>query len=358
MPLVGGRREIVVAGLGAALGLFGTELLSRHWLGEANPWFIVPMGASAVLLFAVPASPLAQPWSIIGGNLISALIGVSCYLLLGQTGLAAGLAVGLAIAAMFVTRCLHPPGGAVALTAVIGGPAVHGLGYGFALWPVAVNSLLLLTLALLVNNLSRRRYPHQPPPAPHPHRTQDLQPSARLGYTREDLDAALADYGELLDIGREDLAEILTQAELHANQRRWKSVRCQDIMSRDVIHVGPDELIEQAWQRLARHKVKALPVTMPDGELVGIVSIHDFFIDRDAPDVDRMPTLRQAQRVAQIMTRQVRMARPEQSIVELVGLFSDGGLHHMPVVDAQRRVVGMITQSDLVATLFKTSAPA
>ena len=116
--------------------------------------------ASAVLLFAVPASPLAQPWSIMGGNTVSALVGVSCALLLGPTGLAAGLAGVLAIAFMFSLRCLHPPGGAVAMTAVLGGSAVTHLGYQFAFWPVALNSALMLLAALLFNRLARRRYPH------------------------------------------------------------------------------------------------------------------------------------------------------------------------------------------------------
>ncbi|VEA74072.1 HPP family [Serratia rubidaea] len=90
-------------------------------LGSVNLWFVAPMGASAVLLFAVPASPLAQPWSIVGGNLVAALIGVSCGKLIGDPGLACGVAACLAIGVMFKLRCLHPPSGAVALTAILGG---------------------------------------------------------------------------------------------------------------------------------------------------------------------------------------------------------------------------------------------
>ena len=116
--------------LGALIGLFCTEWVGRHALGGANPWFIAPMGASAVLLFAAPASPLAQPWSIMAGNLVSALIGVTCAHAIPDPGLAAAAAGSLAIAAMFTLRCLHPPSGAVALTAVLGGPAVASLGYG------------------------------------------------------------------------------------------------------------------------------------------------------------------------------------------------------------------------------------
>ena len=108
------------------------------------PLLVAPMGASAVLLFAVPASPLAQPWSIIGGNIVSATVGVACASWIADPVGAAALAVALAICAMFALRCVHPPSGAVALTAVLGGPAVHALGYRFVAEPIAIQSVTLL----------------------------------------------------------------------------------------------------------------------------------------------------------------------------------------------------------------------
>lgn len=349
-PLSVGRREMLLGCLGAGLGLCITEWLSLHTLGATDPWFLAPMGASAVLLFAVPASPLAQPWSIVGGNTVSALVGVSCALLLGHTGLAASAAGALAIAAMFALRCLHPPGGAVAVTAVMGGPAVAHLGYQFALSPVALNSGLLMLAALLFNHLTHRRHA-----APGPsHHTRDPLPSRRLGFTHDDLTRALASQGELLDVRPEDLEDILVRAQLLASQRQWGEVRCSDIMSRDVVHIGPRDSVDEAWARLAHHKIKALPVVEADGTLCGIVSLHDFFIGHSAPDPRRQPVMSTARYVEEIMTRRVRSARPEQPIGDLVGLFSDGGLHHMPVVDGAQRVVGMITQSDVVAALFRS----
>ncbi len=255
---------------------------------------------------------------------------------------------------MFALRCLHPPGGAVALTAVLGGPAISQLGYGYALWPVATNSVLLLALALLFNNLMQRRYPHQPPAQPH--RTSDRPPSARLGVSRQDLEAALASQGQLLDISADDLEQILTRAQLQASRRKWGDVLCRDIMSRDVVQVRPLDSVDEAWARLIRHKVKALPVVRLDGTLAGIVSLHDFFIGHSAPDPRKMPVMSTARYVADIMTRKVRVARPDTLMVDLVALFSDGGLHHMPVVNEKLEVVGMITQSDVVAALYKTAA--
>ena len=123
-------------------------------------YIVTSMGASAVLLFAVPHSSLGQLWNVIGGHLISAAIGVVCYQWLPSNGIAAGASVGLAIRAMYYTRCIHPPGGATALAAVIGGQNIHALGYQYILTPIAINTATILLVALLFNALfHRRRYP-------------------------------------------------------------------------------------------------------------------------------------------------------------------------------------------------------
>jgi CBS domain-containing membrane protein len=171
---------------GALFGIALAGLCSYLLLGSApdTVWLIAPMGASAVLLFAAPASPLAQPWSIMGGNMVAAVIGVTCAKLIGEPVMAAAFAVSSSIVAMFALRCLHPPGGAVALTVVLGGPAVHAMGYSFVVLPVGINSLLLLLTALFFNNATGRRYPHlvQNDYA-NKHETKDLAPTARIGIT-------------------------------------------------------------------------------------------------------------------------------------------------------------------------------
>ena len=349
-PVTVSRREIALGALGALLGLGGAAWLSQHMLAGLNPWFIAPMGASAVLLFAVPASPLAQPWSIVGGNIVAALIGVTCAMHVADVALACALAGSLAIAAMFMLRCLHPPSGAVALTAVLGGPAVRALGYSFVLWPVAIDSLLLLMAALLFNVSARRRYPHRPPAAAPAHLTRDVPPSARVGLTLQDLHAALEARGELLDVSEDDLQELFVEAEHRAWRRRFGSLRCSEIMSHDVVSVLPSTPAQEAWQRMIRHAVKALPVVDAQGRLLGIVTLHDFFVGHD---VAAGVAGRAAWLVGDIMTTDVLTAAPAQELVDLMHAFSDGGRHHLPVVDEQRRPVGMLTQSDMVAALFR-----
>lgn len=119
-------------------------------------------------------------------------------------------------------------------------------------------------------------------------------------------------------------------------------------MLRDVVTVSPAASLRDAWALLERHRVKALPVIDADGRLVGIVSLHDFFVAADHGP----PRASDAARVEEIMTREVRVARPQRPLADIVEAFSDGGLHHLPVLDTHDRVVGMITQSDMVAALF------
>lgn len=209
-------RDRLVSGLGALIGIIATGLLIRSLagVGAHMPLLIAPIGAAAVLLFAVPASPMAQPWSVFGGNIVSAIVGVAVARLGADPMVACGLAVGGAIVAMALLRCLHPPGGAVALTAVLGGPAIHASGYGFVIAPVAVGTLLLLAMAWGFHRFSGHSYPHRArhiavPPEPLPG-----------DFTREDLKRAIADYPDLLDVDFADLEEILLAAEHNADMRR------------------------------------------------------------------------------------------------------------------------------------------
>ncbi len=153
--------EQLVASLGGALSIALVIFVTGSLLGAQAAVIIVPsLGASAVLIFAAPHSPFAQPWAVLGGHLLSALVGVACWKTIPNPTLAAGLAVGLAIGIMHLARCIHPPGGATALAAVIGGDAVHTLGFGYALNPIALNSVIILVVGIAFNYaFAWRRYP-------------------------------------------------------------------------------------------------------------------------------------------------------------------------------------------------------
>jgi CBS domain-containing membrane protein len=341
-PMAVSLTERVLSCVGAVLGLLFSGWLCREALGSTSPWLIAPMGASAVLLFAAPASPLAQPWSIIGGNVLSALVGVTCAMWLGHSAWVAALAGGLAIAAMFALRCLHPPGGAVALTAVLAGADISQLGFHFALYPVAVNSFGLLLIALLFNNFLRRQYPHRPQVQVNVHKTRDPLPSSRLGFTSADLDEVLKARGELLDIARDDLEDILQQTEIHAFNRRFGEVRCADIMSKDLLTLTPDTPLQEARDRLLNHRLHAMPVVGPQQKLLGLLTLHDLLHQQVADTV-----------VSSCMRRDVTACQARWPLADLLQILSDSDVHHVPVLDDQQRLQGIISQSDMLAALYR-----
>lgn len=213
-PILAGARPLdrLVACVGAAVCLALTMVICAEIpLPVADlPLIVAPLGASAVLIFAVPASPLAQPWPVVGGNTLSALVGCAAFKAIPDPTIAAGVAVGGAILFMSLCRCLHPPGGAAALTAVIGSDAVHHAGYTFAFAPVAINSIALVALGMFFHRMSGHTYPHEPAPAT----------ATPAGFHLEDIDAALADLSDGFDISREDLDALLTKAEAHALARQ------------------------------------------------------------------------------------------------------------------------------------------
>lgn len=362
--------ERLRASIGALIGILVTGVVAGLALGSSSdlPLLIAPMGASAVLLFAVPTSPLAQPWSIIGGNTVAAMIGVTCARYIGDPMLAAALAVGLAIAVMMALRCLHPPSGAVALTAVLGGPAIHSAGFGFVIWPVLVNSVLLLLAALLFNNLTGRRYPHLAPVPANPHRTADPLPTGRLGVTQDDITAVLAQYDLVLPVATDDLEDILHRAEIRAYDRRSGGITCGQIMSRDVQSVGPTTSLREALRHLREHHIKALPVVDSDNRVIGILTQTDLLDKADwgtsvtnARAGWHLPSIKTPDRslrgkVGDIMSTPVTAARPDTHIAQIVPLMADAGLHHLPVVDDAGRLVGMVTQSDVMAAMFAVAA--
>lgn len=343
-PLLAGAtlKERLIACAGALIGIAFTGFVSGYLLGQGAhlPLIVAPIGASAVLLFAVPTSPLAQPWSIIGGNTISAAVGLFVAQFVHDPAVAIGLSVALAIAAMSFTRSLHPPGGAAALTAALGGPAVASWGLLFPFVPVALNSCLLVGLGLVFHKLAKRNYPHVAAPAPvNMHKTNDLPASVRVGFRDEDIDLALATLEESFDIDRSDLGRVLRQVELHASIRSHGDITCNDIMSRDVVSVDEDATAGHARSLLLRHNIRTLPVKGQDERLRGVVGLReliqpgDDFSSRIAP---------------------ASVAFKNDPALSLLPVLTDGRTHAVIIVDDDRRIVGLISQTDLLNAVARS----
>jgi CBS domain-containing membrane protein len=210
--------EKLISGLGAVLGMWAVYLIAQWVCGaEPTPLLVASMAASAVLLFAVPHGALSQPWAVIGGHMFSAFIGVSCQRLFPGQLWTGALAVGLAVTAMHYLRCIHPPGGATALVAVIGGPEIHNLGYWYLLTPVLLNTAAILGAATLFNGcFAWRRYPA------HWARRRKGKPvkaeERQFELTQEDFAAAMEQLDSYVDITAESLTELLELAKQHAEK--------------------------------------------------------------------------------------------------------------------------------------------
>lgn len=213
-----------ISAIGATLGILSVYWITRWqfphgFMENAGTLIMVTsMGASAVLLFAVPQGALSQPWSVIGGHLLSAFVGVSCQKLFPDQTWTAALAVGVAVGVMHYARCIHPPGGATSLAAVIGGSEVHALGYHYLIMPILVNVIAILLMAILFNAFFHwRRYPA------HLHKrireSKKTQPAERqFELTQEDFSAAMQQLNSYVDITAENLTELLELAKQHAEK--------------------------------------------------------------------------------------------------------------------------------------------
>jgi CBS-domain-containing membrane protein len=213
--------ERLVSTAGGVLVIFSIFVITRASLGPAGTLLIIPsMGASAVLLFAVPHGALSQPWNVVGGHIISALVGVSCAIVIPEEIIAASLAVGLAIGAMHYLHCIHPPGGATALAAVIGGDVTQALGYQFVITPVLINVLVMLVVAVGFNYLFPwRRYPDWLVAEPQAE-AEDTSAVSQRTIEHADLVYALSQVDTIIPVTEHDLLHIYELATGQAGQHQ------------------------------------------------------------------------------------------------------------------------------------------
>jgi CBS domain-containing membrane protein len=247
---------------------------------------------------------------------------------------------------------------------------VHELGYNFVLEPVGLNVLILLVLGFIINNLlPGRRYPLRVIPVSKDiHKHDDPGALDRLTVNHDDVHNALKQMNTFLDVTEEDLNTVFKMAEMQTYRRKMGEITCADIMSRDLVTADYGTDLEEAWALLRFHKIKAIPVVDRAKRVIGIITLVDFlkranlktyesFEDKLIKFIKRTPGIAsdKPEVVGQIMASPVYMAKETMHIVELVPLLSERGLHHIPVIDEERRLVGMVTQSDLIAALYAGS---
>lgn len=368
VPRVSGI-EALRAGLGAliGLGLTGLFLLSPNIDLALGFYLVAPFGASAVLLFAVPNSPLAQPWSAIVGNTVGALVGVAVCLVVGDVVLRVALAVGLAITATILCRALHPPAGAVAMTAAMSPDAVAQLGFWFALAPIAIGTTALVVLATGYARLTGRHYPFRQFDDPSKHRTEDRNPTERLGLSEDELTGILERYSQSFNLGVEDLARLIGAAELQAAAQSTGPLNAQDIMSRNLVTALPDTTLGEIADIFRKHRFTSLPIVESDTKFLGVIfQIH--LISQAREDALRLhrgylPALRRLLdrdrekplTASDIMSVAVPRVTTNTPIGALLPMMADGDTDAVPVVE-YGKIVGIVTRTDLIAALARRAA--
>ncbi len=346
-----------------------TAILIVAWITQvsgfnaASPILVASMGASAVLLFIVPHSPLSQPWPLVGGHTLSATIGMFCVQLIPDTIWVAACAAGLSILVMLLLRCLHPPAAATALTPVLAGVPIVSLGYSFVLIPVGINVLIILFMAIILNRwILNNNYPTMPACAP---ANINIEPEQLTGISDTDLKHALKNMDTFMDVSLEDLSKLLTAAEKNSFKRFKGNITCADIMVRNVLTVEYGTEVEEAWQIMLKEHLKAMPVLDRSKRVIGIITWADFlkFMNLSAYQsfqesllafIRRTPDIstNKPESVGHIMTANVTILKETTHIVELIPLMSHKGIRQIPIVNDENRLVGMVYQTQLCTALY------
>lgn len=350
--------------------IFFIALFTQAVIGvSSSPIIVASMGASAVILFFIPNSPLAQPWPFIGGQLLSALIGMVCALNIQETASAAAVAVGASIFVMLALRCLHPPATATALAPVMSGESITSLEYSFLLVPVGINVGLMIVLSIIINRwILNRNYPSALAPQKSVKANQYHSTSSaghHIGISKQDIELALQGSKSLVDVTTAQLSQILSHAEMNTFKRIRGNICCADIMVRDIITVEYGTEVEDAWQLVQTKKLKVIPVIDNAKRVIGIITWHDFFkhINLNAYDslqeqfrrfIQRTPDVKtnKPEAVGHIMTPLVATLFETAHIADLIPLMSQQGHRQIPILNEERRLVGMVYQENLVAALY------
>jgi CBS domain-containing membrane protein len=353
------------AAVACLIAIFLTATVTQLYAPENTGILVASMGASAVLLFVVPSSTMAKPWPFAAGQMISALVGIYVAHYEADFVRASAFAVGLSVLLMLLLRCLHPPGAATALASIHNTVNADLPDFNFLLVPVGINVIIMLMIALLVNRLILPRIQLAKTAVPAHLTTLSDQQGHLLGINTDDIEQVIQSFDKFLDIGPDDLCQLLTRLHLLSFQKNVDLKSCGDIMQRNIITVEYATEVESAWTLMHEHHLKVLPVLDKSKRVIGIVTHYDFlkhiqltpyqsfqekwlwFIKPSLDVSTQKPEV-----MGHIMTRKVKTLSASTHIAELVPLVVNQGHHHIPIVDDDERFVGLVFQSSLLTALF------
>ncbi len=356
-----------------AAGFAGTALWLIWMLGDVlagvpqqGHLLMGSIAASSFLVFVVPHSPMAKPWPLFGGHLVSAVVGVLIASLVPDQASAVGLGVGFAVLAMYQLRCLHPPGAATALAAVL---AHKGLlpGYPFVAVPVLFNVLVLLPLSLVYGKLMRLYEKRSSAAVTNDSVIQDsgAQPTGGA-VLAEDIDAALNELHAVLDVSRDDLALIYRLAEQHALHRDVTGQRCADLMLSDSPLMEFGSELEEVWLALQQSDVPAVPVVDRARRVIGLVSEREFVSHAaQLPHPGWQAKLRglvkrtpgpnsdKPEVAGQIMQTDFVSIQQDEPVMVALGLARQAGGQPIVVLDEENRLAGLLPVDRIIDAVYQ-----
>ena len=364
-PAMGRRRwpDILRAAVGAGLGILIVTLIvaMQPRSQEAQIYLVSSFASTAVLLFVLPNSPLAQPWSALVGMMVSAAVPVAVLALVPPPW-ADGLAVTSAIIAMMALRALHPPAAGLALLAVLEFEGDHPLGLGFAIFPVGVLTLVLVTVAMLWNALFGIAYPARPAaPAQGPAQgPEGPRPGRRL--SQQDLAQLLLDFNQSANMAPSDLAALMEAAEARAARALLAGTPVEELMTKAPVTVSPEAPMAEMLRKLAPVGLHALVVCDSEGQYLGLVD-QDKVMLHLAADLEalRHPLRRFAPppelEARELMDTTIAPVAPGLPIGALLERLSQAETPIVPVT-LRGRLVGTLARADLVTFLLDHSPAA
>jgi len=260
-------------------------------------------------------------------------------------------------------NCLHPPGGAAALVAVIGGEQIQSLGYLYVLMPVGLNVLILGT-AVYVTRLLLARKRQEKEIFPYPGEGEEHDLANPVPFSDGDLNRALHEINTYIDVSIEDLNDIYARAMSFAHKRSLGDMLCRDMMTHRVVTVEFGDSLSDAWALMQQHNIKSLPVINKARRVIGIVTVGDFKKEAEKQPGETLearlkalikPTVGinsdKAEVVGQLMVSPVITLPEDAPVAEAVAIFTAQGISHVPVLNDEQRLSGMLSRTDVARSL-------
>ena len=352
--------EIIISSLLAGLSLAIVTWISYQFLNKQDiPFILASMGASTIILFLIPSSPMGRPWAFFAGNIISAVIGITCAQLFTNLLISIPIAMVITLIVMQLTRCIHPPGGATALIILLGSEQIHNLSYQFLITPLLLNLIILAACAYGFNHLlqqRRRKTPHIPQ-AWHQRHNQTI---TQASLSEDDLRQVLNQQSEYIDVNAKQLHQLFNQAHQQRQQRLLGNLLCHELMEPTPLEAEFGTELHVVWKWLTENENSATVVIDRARHVLGIVTLSDFIKHAEAFDLPSQderitalitptPTLTsdKPEAAGQIMIKSPLSVPGDTKVSEALQLMQQHKIHHLPVVDSNNKLQGLLNYAQI-----------